>query len=102
MDTPFHQARSFVSAPDTPCRNMTREEEERMVQALDDETFKSLKAQQNDEYRDVAYFEANQRKALSALHQWTLAGLTSELEFKQTEMRKQVGVGYFAVIRSAC
>lgn len=92
LDARSHPTGSFVTTPDTPSREVTREDEERLNQALANEAFKTLNVQQKELFQRVSLFESNQRKALSAYHQWSLKRLTSQFETNKAEKTKQVGL----------
>jgi hypothetical protein len=87
-----HATESFVTAPDVLCLNSSRKDEEILNRALANEAFRSLRAQQKEQFQRISAFEANQRKALSAYHQWTLKRLSSDLERTKAEKTKQVSV----------
>ncbi|KAF2467192.1 uncharacterized protein BDR25DRAFT_69500 [Lindgomyces ingoldianus] len=87
--TQSHPTGSFVTTPGTPNRELTQEGEDFLTSVLADETFKSLRAQQKEQFRRVAAFESTQRKALSTYHQWTLTRLASQLETTKSERMKQ-------------
>lgn len=91
LDTRSHPIGSFIIAPDTSSRDIGREDEQNLNLALANEAFISLRAQQKEQFERVSSFEANQRKALSAYHQWTLKRLSTKLEKSQAEKTKQVG-----------
>lgn len=59
-------------------------------QLLEDDSFKSLKVQQKEQFQRISLFESNQRKALSAYHLWTLDRLLTRLESDHEEMTKKV------------
>jgi hypothetical protein len=87
-----HATESFPAAPDTLCLNLPRKDEETLNRALANEAFRSLRAQQKQQFERISAFEASQRKAISAYHEWTLKRLSSELEETKAEKTKQVGV----------
>jgi hypothetical protein len=60
--------------------------------ALANEAFKSMKVEQRQQFQRVSLFELNQRKALSAYHQWSLKRLLLELEMGKAESVKKVGL----------
>jgi len=92
-----HATESFVIAPDVLCLNLSRKDEEILNRALANEAFRSLRAQQKQQFERISAFEANQRKALSAYHKWILKRLSSELEKAKAEKTKQVGVRNLSV-----
>jgi hypothetical protein len=59
-------------------------------QLLENDTFRSLRAQQKDQFRRISLFESHQRKALSAYHTCSLKRLKSELESNKEAKIKQV------------
>lgn len=67
------------------------DDEKDLDAALANEAFKSLKAEQREQFLRVSLFEATQRKALSAHHQWALKRLALRLETTRAEKAKQVG-----------
>ncbi|KAF2653573.1 hypothetical protein K491DRAFT_780242 [Lophiostoma macrostomum CBS 122681] len=76
---------TFVAVPgSTP-----RIEEEALFPALANEAFNVLKAQQKEQFQRISLFEANQRRALSAFHQWALKRLTSKLEANKEDRTKR-------------
>jgi hypothetical protein len=66
------------------------EDERDLNQALANEAFKSMMAEQMQQFQRVSLFESNQRKALFAYHQWLLKRLCSRLESSKAEKVKQV------------
>ncbi|KAF2795512.1 hypothetical protein K505DRAFT_273099 [Melanomma pulvis-pyrius CBS 109.77] len=89
LDIRSHPIGSFITAPDTSSRDIGHEDEQNLNLALANEAFISLRAQQKEQFERVSSFEANQRKALSAYHQWTLKRLSTKLEKSQAEKTKQ-------------
>lgn len=82
---------SVVKAMDTSSQDRARKEDEQILQkALADESFQKLKAEQKEQFRQICSFETNQRKALSAYHEWSLKRLTSQWETNKSEKTKQV------------
>ena len=81
-----HATEFFIAAPDA-----SRKDEEVLNRALANEAFRSLRTQQKQQFERISAFEANQRKALSAYHQWTLKRLSSEVQKAKAEKPKQVG-----------
>jgi hypothetical protein len=83
-----HPMETFVATPSgTP-----RIEEEALIPALANEAFNVLKAQQKEQFQRISLFEANQRRALSAFHQWTRKRLTSRLEADKEATTNRVGL----------
>ncbi|KAF2867292.1 hypothetical protein BDV95DRAFT_611140 [Massariosphaeria phaeospora] len=82
---------SFVTAPDSADLNgdMAREDEESLSPALAKEAFKALQSQQKEQFGRVSLFESNQKRALSAYHQWVLRRLALQLKTDKAERPKQ-------------
>jgi hypothetical protein len=87
-----HANEPFGTAPDVLCPNLSRKEQEILNRALTNEAFRSLRAQQREQFQRILAFEANQRKALLAYHQWTLKRLSSDLERTKAEKTKLVSI----------
>ncbi|KAF2270957.1 hypothetical protein CC78DRAFT_484591 [Lojkania enalia] len=78
----------FPSAPNTS-RDMARETPENLNMALIDKAFITLRAERRKQFQGISSFESNQRKALSAFHQWSLGRLASRLETTREQRTKQ-------------
>ncbi|KAF2192572.1 hypothetical protein K469DRAFT_717123 [Zopfia rhizophila CBS 207.26] len=89
LASPSHPTGSLVAAPDTASRDMAHEDEECLNSVLANEVFKGLRAQQKEQFRRVALFESNQRKALLAYHQWSLKRLALQRDTNKAEKTRQ-------------
>ncbi|KAF2003817.1 hypothetical protein P154DRAFT_519736 [Amniculicola lignicola CBS 123094] len=76
----------FVTAPATPNRSTP---DDMLNQALANEAFKSLQAQQREHFQHISTFESNQRKALSAHHDRIVRHLTTQFEAEKAEKAQQ-------------
>lgn len=79
------------TAPITPNCELSQEEEAKLTAALQSSSYKKLKAEQKEQFRRVAAFEANQRKGLWTNHQRSLDQSARTLQVSKTEKTKQVG-----------
>lgn len=99
VDAKSHPTESFETAPDTISQDMACDLEANRNIALANEAFKTLRAQQKEQFQRVSQFEQIQRKALSAHHQWALNRLTTQFEASTADKTKQVRLN-FAMLSS--
>lgn len=66
------------------------EHEHGLNNALANEAFKSIKAEQEQQFQRIALFESNQRKALASFHALALKRLSARLEASIAERVKHV------------
>ncbi|CAI6335653.1 unnamed protein product [Periconia digitata] len=76
---------TFLSIPETmqpDCKSIKPD-------AMECETFRSLRNEQREQYQRITLFESNQRKALAAHHHWALKQLTPRCEALRAERKAQ-------------
>ncbi|KAF2643391.1 hypothetical protein P280DRAFT_251744 [Massarina eburnea CBS 473.64] len=89
IELPRLDTEPFSTTPTLARRDTPQIDEVSFDSALAREAFKSLRAEQREQFQRVTLFESNQRKALAAHHQWSLRRLASQLESTKAERIRQ-------------